>query len=309
MLFILVVEVLAISIRSNPRIMGIEIGQKQWKISQYADDTCLFLADEQSMSLVFLVIDKFTKCSGLKMNRDKSEAMHIGASSYFRHKNHGLKWTHGPIRYLGIMVENDSEHTSLTNINIKLDKIQSIIDNWKHRSLSLKGKVTIINSLLISQMLYIASVLYIPQWAIRKFNKLIIDFLWDGKPPKIKYPTIIAEVGDGGLKLQDLETKIQANKVMWIQRILDQVTLTPWKAYLQTKYRQAIHSMPLYNLDYNDITPIKEPFYNDMWKTYTKIHFNNPSQGEEVAKLYIWNNSLIKIEGSQCGIQNGKKQA
>ena len=73
-LFLIVVEVLANKIRNNPRIRGIKIGDSEWKVLHYADDTCLFIDDENSMMLAFLVIDMFTKCSGLKMNRDKSEA-------------------------------------------------------------------------------------------------------------------------------------------------------------------------------------------------------------------------------------------
>jgi hypothetical protein len=52
LLFILVVETLANAIRRNPIISGVNIGQTEWKISQYADDTTLFLNDEHSLSLV-----------------------------------------------------------------------------------------------------------------------------------------------------------------------------------------------------------------------------------------------------------------
>jgi hypothetical protein len=61
LLFILVVETLANSIRKNPRIAGIKIGKTTWKISQYADDTTLFLNDEHSLSLVLLIIVMFAK--------------------------------------------------------------------------------------------------------------------------------------------------------------------------------------------------------------------------------------------------------
>ena len=55
--FIFVVDTLANSIRENPRIAGIKIGNTTWKISQYADDTTFFLNVEHSLSLVLLIID------------------------------------------------------------------------------------------------------------------------------------------------------------------------------------------------------------------------------------------------------------
>ena len=66
-------------------------------------------------------------------------------------------------------------------------------------------------------MLYIASVIHIPKWAITKYNRLITNFIWDNEPPKIKYTTLIAPISQGGLNLQDLETKIKANKITWIK--------------------------------------------------------------------------------------------
>jgi hypothetical protein len=62
-------------------------------------------------------------------------------------------------------------------------------------------------------MLYIASVIHIPDWALLKYKQLVTSFIWDGKPPQIKYDTIIAPIAQGGLNLQDLQTKIEANKI------------------------------------------------------------------------------------------------
>ena len=42
-LFILIVEILACAIRNDGSIRGITIGNKEYKISQYADDTMLYL--------------------------------------------------------------------------------------------------------------------------------------------------------------------------------------------------------------------------------------------------------------------------
>ena len=162
------------------------------------------------MSLAFTVIDLFTKCTGLKMNCDKTEAMQIGSSSNFRHKQNEVKWTQSPIKYLGVYIHKNLDTIVRENIKAKMEKVINLIKIWGCRQLTLRGKVTIINSLLIPQLLYIASVIYIPDETIREINKMSSDFLWNNKPSKIKYNAIINEIEQGGLKLQDLECKIKA---------------------------------------------------------------------------------------------------
>ena len=67
MLFLLVVEVLAIDHRCNKNIKGIT-----------KDDTTLFLQDEPSLKLVFNRLDIFGQCSGLKLNKYETEINTLG---------------------------------------------------------------------------------------------------------------------------------------------------------------------------------------------------------------------------------------
>ena len=119
--FILIVEILAHAIRSNPRIKGIEIDGKVYKVSQYADDTCLFLEDELLLKTALMIFQKFANCSGLNINMDKSEAIWIGASSNYRHKPLKLKWTQGAT-YLGVYISNDLQDCCQVNTESKLQK-------------------------------------------------------------------------------------------------------------------------------------------------------------------------------------------
>jgi hypothetical protein len=113
-LFILIVEVLSHSVKRNESIRGIKIDNREYKISQYADDTCLFLEDDTSLKMVITVFQTFAKCSGLQINMDKSEAIWIGASSNYLHKPCNLKWTKGAT-CLGVYITNDIREISEIN--------------------------------------------------------------------------------------------------------------------------------------------------------------------------------------------------
>jgi hypothetical protein len=47
--FITIVQILAHAIRKTPNIIGLLLGTKVFKISQFADDTSLYLRDENSL--------------------------------------------------------------------------------------------------------------------------------------------------------------------------------------------------------------------------------------------------------------------
>ena len=75
LLFILCVEVLAIAIREHNDVKGIRIGKKEIKITQFADDTCLYLNGSNSLENVVKVFEDFYMYAGLKLNVDKTEAV------------------------------------------------------------------------------------------------------------------------------------------------------------------------------------------------------------------------------------------
>ena len=63
-LFILCAEVLAIAIRQQQDIKGLKIGNKEIKITQYADDTCLYLNGSNSLENIVKLFEDFIDMLG-----------------------------------------------------------------------------------------------------------------------------------------------------------------------------------------------------------------------------------------------------
>ena len=74
-LFVIAVEILANSIRNDQLIARIDIKGKVCKLSQYADDTSCFVRDTDSVAKRFEKLETFKRCSGLELNKTKTEAM------------------------------------------------------------------------------------------------------------------------------------------------------------------------------------------------------------------------------------------
>ena len=216
-LFNLIIEILAIKIRNNEKIEGIQIGDKYKKLGQYADDMWNIIKHKDSCySALFLEFKLFQLFCRLKINYDKTEILRLGSlrntdAEYY--SGLPIKWSDGPVKILGIYVFPDLDVMSEYNYLETIQKICNICKIWSYRSLSLLGKILVVNTLVISLFIYRLQVLSSPsQDILKRYKDIITEFLWEHKRPKIAYNRLITSYEQGGLQLQDLKLKDQALK-------------------------------------------------------------------------------------------------
>ena len=114
-LFIIAAETLALKVRQNNDIQGIQIGNKTFKIKQYAYDTQVF-----SLFEIFKVFEEFSTISGLQINCTKTEVLRIGAIKHTAktiETNEQLKWTNDYVDILWITVSTTMNEMIRVNID------------------------------------------------------------------------------------------------------------------------------------------------------------------------------------------------
>ena len=79
-LFIIVLEILAISIGTNDNIQGIIVDGIEIKLELFADDLTAFLRNDESLSVFLEAVKKFGNVTGLIINFDKTEILLVGNS-------------------------------------------------------------------------------------------------------------------------------------------------------------------------------------------------------------------------------------
>ena len=88
LLFAMYIEVLAIAIRQNTDIKGINIGKEIHKLELYADDIMIYLTSpDLSMQHLMHVIDQYSTVSGYRINENKCESITIGIQMKQSFKN------------------------------------------------------------------------------------------------------------------------------------------------------------------------------------------------------------------------------
>ena len=74
-IFLLCVEILALKLKSNPDIKGINIDDTEYLLSQHADDTLVILdGTEKSLREIIKELNNFFQISGLKINVSKTQS-------------------------------------------------------------------------------------------------------------------------------------------------------------------------------------------------------------------------------------------
>ncbi|PIK58954.1 hypothetical protein BSL78_04121 [Apostichopus japonicus] len=189
-LFVLCAEILALKLRADRMYVGFPVGNVNIKVSMYADDTTIFLDNiDRSLQRVVEILTEFKQASGLKINFEKSNILPIGDNNENGNGQsaYNIPFTDGPIKVLGITLTNNRSDLFPLNYLPKLSRLKSVLNMWSPRDLTPYGKIVIIKSFALSQLVFLFSVLpNPPESFLKELNSLLFNFIWRGKGDKIK---------------------------------------------------------------------------------------------------------------------------
>lgn len=273
-IFILCAEVLSHMIRNDDDIKGIVINNMEFKLSQYADDTQLFLdGTESSLRKTLGTLKLFYQISGLKINVDKTKAIWIGSMSRSNNKlckEYKLDWDQGPFRILGVTFTPEVFDIWDHNSTDIIKKIEHTLKNWSKRRLTLPGKITVIKSIALSKFVHLFLSLPNPPGDLLKtLNKLFYSFLWNSGPDRIKRSFIIKDLSKGGLRMIHIENFVAALKITWLRRQISQQNCT-WNTLSKIDFSIYSKGDNYANLKAEELI---NPFWRDLlksWKSFCK---------------------------------------
>ena len=304
-IFLLCAEILSILIKNNKQIKGIVIDNKQFTISQYADDTTLFLdGSQKSLFEALNCLDQFAKISGLYINSAKTKIIWIGSKKFskevFHHDKWKLEWGITKFNSLGIDFSVNLQEITLINYKKQTSKVKNLLQHWSHRILTPKGRITVLKSLIIPILNHLFISLPNPQeCVINSLRTEFFNFIWGSKVDRIKRDVLLQEKGKGGLEMVDLHKFIFSLKCSWIRRLI--LNNNPWNHILNATYNKDIAKCIV---DFGDeyleklIKENKNKFWTDVFcalKQHTNYLHSSISSTNEFHKMLLFFNSNIRI--------------
>ena len=300
--FLLIAEFLAIKIRKDSNIKGIDIGGISKMLGQYADDLDIYLwGDRHNIKEAIKLIQSFKKITGFTINIKKTSLMLIGSTKENQELNQSqfeVK-TVDKLNVLGVNISNIPDDDKLMEDNIPqtIAKSQSILTNWKSRNLSLFGKINVINTLMSSLFIYKMAVLpALSSKHINQLEKIMNDFLWSSRAPKIPIHILQLSKENGGAGLVNFRLRDQALKAKWIREMeIDEMTKNLALHALRTPLGNDIWRC---NIKAEDVSTVvtTHSFWRDVLLAWTHINFKKDvTTPSDIANQFLWFNSHIRI--------------
>lgn len=304
-LFIIVLEVLLIQVRQNHEIKGINIEDIEIKLSAYADDSYFFIKDSMSANKLLKLCSQFEVYSSLKINLGKSEACWIGASKYKQPGAVDCKWvdlTKESIRALGTFQSYDLKLKDKLNFLELSSIVKDSLKPWRGLGISIAGRIQVFKSLALSKAIFVSTMLHDNQKFIEDLSAIQKDFIWEGKPRKIKHSTLIGDYSKGGLRDIDITTKVKSLKFMWVKKLSDN-NFHSWKI-IASKYFDKVGGAESMHNNFQLSGCLKNSFlslplfYRNLLEVWTEFANFEPATFQEVRSQYLWNNRFIVTQSN-----------
>ena len=294
--FLVIAEILALALRSNEEIDGINIQQIKNLLNQFADDMDVFsMCNEKSISAIYEELGKFRLQSGFTVSYDKTTLYRIGSLRHSDAQLYGMSqfvWSNNDINVLGVKIAH--EDILQKNYDPIIQKSRETLNAWYNRGLSLIGKIQVVNTLVASLYVHKMMVLpFIPSKTIKSIDNIIREFLWNGKKAKIAYSILQNPKDQGGLNLVNLRKKEQSLKATW------PVILSKEGEYAEVVYaamrcngiKSDIWRCSLCE-EHVDKMRIKNTFWVDVLKSWCSFNF---MYDHRIENQIIWYNSNILV--------------
>lgn len=275
-----------------------------FKLSAYADDVVVLVSGQRDIDVLLKTLRDFKLISSTNVNWTKSEAILVGKWSDGEPSlPDGLTWTKDGFKYLGVFLGNDT--IVQKNFEGVIEKVKGRLERWKFLlpKISYKGRILIINNLIASSLWHQLICVDPPADFLAKIQSILIDFFWD-KLHWVPKAVLYLPKEEGGHGLMDLQSRLAAFRLQFVQRLLSGSMESNWIAAafaILRSFKQMNLDKPLFwlKLHKSDLTTLPV-FYRNLFKVWSLFKVQRLSNA---TSLY-WLFQEPLVYGSRLDITN-----
>lgn len=209
------------------------------------------MVDAQTASTIHNILTYFTRISGHKINMAKSKiffAPHTDLSTHNRVVTTlGIDATTNLGTYLGFPLTHHKLNASA--FRFVLDKLQTKLNAWEHKFLTLAGRATLIKATLSALPTHIMQIFKLPESSLQQIDRISRNFLWGSMTTKrkihpVKWDQVCQPLDHGGIGLAKAKNRNIAllMNLAWTFHSNSQSLL--WANLLLSKYQNKKQTSP-----------------------------------------------------------------
>lgn len=238
-LFNLVLEPLLLAIQQDDSVTGFQYYTVEGKLTQiktiaYADDICVMLNHPSDYDRLNAHLQRYSRASNAKFNSHKTEAFSLSGRDdstwerFFQDHHIEKYYNHfqkeNVIRYLGYNLIYTVDQRRYQE-QLILQQVETLLNIYGQRQLSLRGRVTVMNTLILSKFWYVLRLFNPTKAFFQALRKKIYGYVWQHKRPYVAFDQLCLPLKKGGVGLLNPEKQHMVLQKKFLDLVFDQRTI------------------------------------------------------------------------------------
>lgn len=225
-----------LTIHNSPSMIHTTNNPPPIKVIAYADDTLVLLKDHEDYHELECTISKYMTASNASLNLSKTKAISLSGQVHLEWKQYlstkGIASWHDkkstePLIYLGYPICS-SKLQQANFANSIISQLRQYCQQHVQRNLTLRGRATILNSLLYSKIWHVMRIFTFTKAQLHTLQQIGASFINKNvKVTRFSFRTLTLPRNKGGLNLIDPAVQACALQWRWLRALLDPALKVP----------------------------------------------------------------------------------